>query len=222
MTRILIEGLDLAGKSTACAGLLGETPERFNFRRNSLSDCNPVYDFADTLRRQGSYDGDVLGPIYLSAVELDLQRPADDRPDLLQDSLVTLRSYAHYRARGHRELAKSFRALLSDSRHPTYDAAIVLTADICARRDRLTMRQRKNPEEVANDDLLVLHDPELFLSMERHLVAEARCRFGADVIDTTHMTPDEVVFSVRRSVQSQIRRAQAWATYVSMLPYVPF
>jgi thymidylate kinase len=196
MTKILIEGLDLAGKSTASRAILAEFKPRPTLRHNALTENNEIYTLADTMRRARTMNSAVLGPLYLAAIELDLQRYAPAEGNVLQDSTIILRSLAYYRARGMEKLAAGFEVYLADKRHPTFDRAVVLTAGIEVRRQRLKKRQREEPGEVADDDLMVVKAPETFLRMERELISEAVRRFGADVIDTTTMTPEEVKMTV--------------------------
>jgi thymidylate kinase len=202
--KLLVEGLDLAGKSTLSRGLLARIAPQLALRRNALVLDNPVYLFADDLRRARTVDGAVLGPLYVAALELDLQRVVSDTDraaHVLQDSLVGLRSYCYYAARGDEALAGKFAQMLDDGRHPVFDKAVVLTASIAKRRERLEERRRLAPHEVAEDDLAVEKNPAMFMCMEEILVREAQRRYGALVIDTTEMSQQEVLGAALEAVR---------------------
>lgn len=202
--KLLVEGLDLAGKSTLSRGLLAGIAPQLALRRNALVLDNPVYLFADELRRARTVDSAVLGPLYIAALELDLQRVVTDTDattHVLQDSLVGLRSYCYYAARGDEALAAKFAQMLDDGRHPVFDKAVVLTASIAKRRERLEERRRLAPHEIAEDDLAVEKDPATFMRMEEILVREAQRRYGSVVIDTTEMSRQEVLGAALEAVR---------------------
>lgn len=80
--------------------------------------------------------------------------------------------------------------------HPRFDCSLVLTASIEKRQERLLERQRLNPEEVAEDDLMVLKNPKVFLLMEHYLVEFSSEFFGSVILDTTNLSKEEVVLAV--------------------------
>ncbi|MGK7870771.1 hypothetical protein [Falsiroseomonas sp. E2-1-a20] len=194
---ILIEGLDLAGKTSTCRTLVAEYAPRLNLRRNALTDSNPVYVVADRLRREGALPGAYLGHLFVAALAMDLKHYAPPGRPTIQESTIGLRSYCHYAARGEEGMAQAFAGLLDDPAHPRFACCVVLTAGLAARRARLEMRRRDAPEEIADDDLAVISAPETFLQMDAMLIAEARRRYGAVVIDTSCMTPSEVIMAVK-------------------------
>ena len=201
---LLVEGLDLAGKTSACVTLRDSLAPRPQHYRNALSGGNALYTVTDELRRMDSLDGTYLGHAYLAAAALDTARFS--APDLLriQESTIALRSLAHYRARGEIGLANGFSNLLDDPAYPRFDRAVVLTASFEARRERLEMRRRQAPEEVAPDDLVVLNAPDVFRRMEEVLIEEAFRRYDAVILDTTMLTKNEVVDAIRAQVQDVI------------------
>lgn len=181
----LVEGLDLAGKTSACNRLLARLVPRPEHRRNALSGQNALYQVADALRRSNRLDGAYLGHAYLAAAALDMRLFRAPRQDRIQESTIALRSYAHYKARGEDVLADGFARILDDPSYPRFSAAVVLTASLDARLKRLNKRRKEAPEEIAPDDLAIVTTPDLFLQMEEVLIDEAQKRFGAVVLDTT-------------------------------------
>ena len=194
----LVEGLDLAGKTSACNKLVARLSPRPEHCRNALSGENALYGAADDLRRADGLDGAYLGHAYLAAAALDIRLFKPPRRNRIQESTIALRSYAHYKARGEDVLADGFARILNDPRYPQFDAAVVLTASLEERLNRLNKRRKEAPDEIAPDDLAAARTPDLFLRMEEVLVEEAKMRFGAMVLDTTGqgLGQEEVVTAV--------------------------
>lgn len=209
---ILVEGLDLAGKTSTCRALVAEYAPWLDLRRNALTGGNPVYEMADRLRREGRFPGIYLGHLYVAALATDLQRYSPPRRPTIQESTIGLRSFCHYAARGEEAMAQAFAGLLDDTAHPRFTRSVVLTASIAARRARLDMRRRHAPEEIADDDLAVISGPETFLRMDAILMAEAKRRYGAVVIDTSDMTPVEVAAAVKNVIGDILPRDFATPT----------
>lgn len=189
----LVDGLDLAGKTSACKHLVVRLQPRPEYRRNALADANSLYLAADDLRRADALDGRYLGHAYLAAAALDLALFRPPRTVRIQESMICTRSLAHYRARGENELADGFASLLDQPSYPQFDAAVVLTASIEARRARLDTRRREAADEIAPDDLAVIRTPDLFRRMEDILIGEAIRRYRTTVIDTSALGKAEVV-----------------------------
>jgi hypothetical protein len=196
----LVEGLDLAGKTSACNKLVALMSPRPEHSRNALSGKNTLYDAADDLRKTDGIDGTYLGHAYLAAAAFDVRLFQPPRQCRIQESTIALRSYAHYKARGEDVLADGFAHILDDPQYPRFDAAVVLTASLEERRNRLEKRRMEAPDEIAPDDLAVVATPDLFIRMEEILVEEAKHRFGAVILDTTGhgLGEDEVVTTVAR------------------------
>lgn len=194
----LVEGLDLAGKTSACNKLVARFTPPPSHSRNAFARHNALYLAADELRLSDGLDGDYLGHAYLAAAALDMRLFEPPRGIRIQESTIALRSYAHYKARGEDALADGFARILDDPCYPRFEAAVVLTASLEERLKRLDKRRREAPDEIAPDDLAVIRTPELFLRMEQILVEEARKRFGAVILDTTGqgLGQDEVVVAV--------------------------
>lgn len=201
---VLVEGLDLSGKTSACRVLVGELSPTPDHRRNALTRGNPLYDIADRLRRERGLSGTYLGHLYVAALALDLEHYVLPEKITIQESTIGLRSFAHYAARGDEDIAMAFATLLDDDRHPKFACSVVLTASIPARRARLEKRRREAPEEIADDDLAVITTPDTFQRMEDILIREAISRYSAAVIDTSSMTAAEVVAAIREVIEHAI------------------
>jgi len=193
---IHIEGMDLAGKTTAASSLKKQYGA--SVRRNSLVVENKIYTLADTMRRTTQAGANVLGHLYVASLARDLELLYPPYGPTIQDSTILLRSTAFYRVLGDSDFVDILASMVGT--HPRFGVSLVLTASIDARLERLEMRRRLNPEEIAADDLAVERNPEEFLAMESALIEDATRWFGAHVIDTSDLEPSEVVAQVTHYV----------------------
>ncbi len=189
----IVEGLDLAGKTSACKNLVARLRPRHEYQRNAFAEKNTLYLAADDLRRADGLDGRYLGHAYLAAAALDVALFQPPKSVRIQESTIVLRSLAHYRARGVHDLADGFARIMDRPGFPQICGAVVLTASLAVRRERLDMRRQEAPDEIAPDDLAVITTPDLFLRMEEILIGEAVSRFGATIIDTSDLDKEQVV-----------------------------
>jgi len=186
---IHIEGMDLAGKTTA-RNRLAKQLGGWKVRSNKLCDDNPVFDLADKIRRCDGLDGTSLGHLFVAAIGMDLRSYIRDNQPLIQDSTILLRSLAYHRVNKTPGVVEALERMLPI--HPRFTVSVVLTASLEARRQRLQMRRSRSPDEVAPDDLLVEREPAKFIAMERELIGLATEYFAATVIDTSNMSELEV------------------------------
>lgn len=198
-TVIHIEGMDLAGKSSVASALArrgGATT-----RRNALALDNPYYRQADELRIRGDIGARDLGGLYIAAVRFDIANATVPQGPRIQDSTVLIRSLAYNVVRGNESTTAELIELLPA--HPRFGLSIVLTASLEKRRERLAKRQREQPATVADDDRMVLQDPDRFVAMERVLMRYSMEDFDAHHIDTTSHTVGEVVDRIEELVDAR-------------------
>lgn len=188
--RILIEGLDLAGKSTVCRRFLEQARGSWLLRRNSLVENNRVYALADELRRADALADEPLGWLYLAALRADLTElaasPPDSDRDILQDSMILVRSVAHHAARGRTELVRQFIDLVPEL--PRFDHAFVCVAD---RETRLRRLAKRRPENLGPDDFIVRDDFATFNRMQEQVIDLVTMHLGGMVIDTSGLENEE-------------------------------
>ncbi len=199
---ILFEGLDLAGKSTICRLIQQRLGEHWFIRRNSIVLDNPVYNLANKLRLQGTYDDLSLGYLYHAALKFDLsiyaEESAASRPYIIQDSTIIMRSIAFHQASGNLDLAKLFFDSICD--FPIFDHVFVCRVSHEERLSRLALRRKEN---LSSEDYLVATQPGLFYKMESILIDILHSRYhaidlntGGDLkndIDRIHEIQDEII-----------------------------
>jgi hypothetical protein len=191
---ILIEGLDLAGKSTLVRRLVAAACNQgavSRTSRNALCPENPIALLADDLRRDSTAGFLETGSLFLSAHCWDARhfRLPPTGTVHFQDSswLRTLAFHSHHRTPVIPEALR-----LASTSFPAFDVAIFITANIVSRRQRLQQRDIEQPG--ANDwqDHLVVKSPDEFLALEERLRRLTIERTGAAELDTTGLSPDEV------------------------------
>lgn len=190
-----IEGLDLAGKSTATQALLDRHPGS-ELRRNALTEGNRPFLLADEAPKGAGTSAETLGQLYVAALRRDIATYEPPSTETVQDSTILLRSLAFNTVIGATNIADELWDLLPY--HPRFRTSIVLTAPIEVRLDRLKQRYRNAPAEVAPDDLMVRDAPATFLEMESMLVETAAAHFDASIVDTSDLSRDQVVERILR------------------------
>lgn len=200
---IHFEGMDLAGKTTATQNFIKSTGQEWEIRRNSLSKENPIHLLADSLRKENVYDAEVLGNLYVAALMADIRSFIWPSKDTIQDSTIILRSIAYHTVRGTPRIREVLLDLLPE--HPKFDASFVFTASIEERVKRLQQRMIKAPNEVSDEDMMVINKPEKFLAMEAALIDASKIAFHSVIVDTSSLTPDMVIGTINHNFKLQKR-----------------
>lgn len=191
---ILVEGLDLAGKSTLIEGLRthytqnGKTVRVLN---GQFCDNNPAAQVARNLVRwDEGFGGVEAGALFLSTMLWDARHfvPPAEGELHLQDS-CWLRTLAFEQLYGSAELARLMEQ--QGRRFPRFDQAVFLTASLEERERRL--RSRAN-----NDlhDLMAFRKPEKFLAIEQRLKELVLEWESGVVIETDGLTPRQILQAV--------------------------
>lgn len=206
---ILIEGLDLAGKSTLFDRLLAEMRQRgvlAGSSRNALCPGNPIAQLADDLRRDPAAGMVETGALFLAAHCWDSRnfRMPPAGAVHLQDS-SWLRTLAFHTHHGTPAIPAALRD--ASTTFPVFDAVIFLTANVSRRQRRLAQREAERPG--ANDwqDHLVARAPDEFCALEDRLRELSVELVGAVVLDTSDLSPESVL-------------AAAWCHLASRIPDV--
>jgi thymidylate kinase len=179
---IYLEGSDLSGKSTIAESILELSATSYKLQELHLSSCNQIYDFAMSLSHS-NYSFDVLEYLFLSAVTNDIDNFDNDTTPILQCSAKVARTLSFHKAQETQFIEMIERQW---ARFPKPKNSFYVHASIEERRKRLVLRQQNS--KAAEEDLLVLENPELFQRAEEHLRAIVVERFDTMVIDTTGRT----------------------------------
>lgn len=199
-----IEGMDLAGKSTASKIFAQKSGIKWIIHDKRLTQDNPIYDFALGLSKKGGFNSETLGYMYLAALMQDIKNFKLDA-NIIQDSTLLLRSLNYYKnVDVNDELAQAFSNLIQQ--HPTPNKSFYLTADICSRRQRLAQRIKTAPEKLTSMDLLIQNDPNRFIQIDESLQDLSVKIFNSQVIDTSKMSVMEVAKCVQKGYSTSMRR----------------
>lgn len=174
---ILVEGLDLAGKSTLIEGLAARYRAggwTLTVGHGDLCPDNPVGKVTRQMMRwDPGFTPEEGAPLFLASHLWDLRNfrpPVAARSLHIQDSCA-LRTLAFERVVGRPDYAAKFESVVA--RLPRFDAAYVLTASLEARRQRYA-------ERAVNDlhDAFMLRDPVRFQRVDSELLhlAVGRCK----------------------------------------------
>jgi thymidylate kinase len=192
---LLIEGLDLAGKSTLIRNLEADLTRRgipVRVSRNALCPDNPIATLADQVRRDPQAGLIETGALFLASHLWDERHftPPPDGTVHLQDS-CWLRTLAYHSWKDTpvipEQIARAARYF------PRFDAAIFLTAEMGERRRRLAQREREQPGCNDANDHVVQSDPQGYLHQERLLWQLAHLYTKAERIDTTGISDARLV-----------------------------
>ena len=184
---ILIEGLDLAGKTTLVGNLQREWTRRgipVRVSRNALCPDNPIAALADQLRRDPNAGLLETGALFLAAHLWDARHwtPPPDGTIHLQVS-CWLRTLAYHTWKNTPAIPDQLADAARD--FPRFDAAIFLTAGVKERRRRLIQRERERPGSNDANDHLIQSDPQGYLRLEQLLWELARDGTDAKRIETS-------------------------------------
>ena len=192
---ILIEGLDLAGKSTLVLNLQKELTRRgipVRVSRNALCPDNPIATLADQLRRYPNAGLIEMGALFLAAHLWDARNftPPPDGTVHLQDS-CWLRTLAYHSWQDTpaipEQLARAARYF------PRFDGAVFLTAGIQERQRRLAQREQDQPGSNDANDHLVQSDPQGYSRLEQLLWQLTHLYTNATRIETTGIPGEGLV-----------------------------
>jgi thymidylate kinase len=192
-----IEGMDLAGKTSATDLFTARRSEDWEIKRNSLSEDNPARNLADAMLDSGEYSVETVGTMYAAALMADFDRFTRPNVPTIQESTIILRSIAYQAVNGTPRLTELFEGMMD--RHPSFDASFMLTASHEERMARLAKQER----HFSNHDLLIVRDPVKFFAMEALVAALAKKHFQADVIDTSDMPTDKVVETIEQRLRAK-------------------
>ena len=183
---VLLEGVDLSGKSSVVKHLIKKRPD-WKHQHYSLLGSNNILNVARDMEKDGS---EWIGYLYVKALEKDLEHFKWPEKNTIQDSTILLRSLAYHAAAKYQRVIHELENLAL--KHPKFSKTYVFIASMEARRERLKERIQLGSKKVTANDLKVIRDPDFFQRMELALVDYAQALFGAIVVDTSNMTVEEV------------------------------
>lgn len=196
--KILIEGMDLSGKTTITK-YLSELMSIERIQTRTLSNDSAIYDFTIAQSKKGKLHPDLINKLYTLAIYEDLYnyKPKEDSI-ILQDSYFALRSYALMQRKYPETLAKEVHKLLQ--LFPKPELAFYLTAST---EERLR-RNEKRDKPMAYMEKLLVSNPKEFETIERNLRDITVSLFDAEIINTQDKKPNEIALYIGSKIQERI------------------
>lgn len=197
--KILIEGMDLSGKTTITR-YLSEILTIDKIQERTLSDSSAIYDFTVMQSKQGNLHLDLINKLYTLAISEDLYnyKPRDNGI-ILQDSYFALRSYALMKQKYPNTLAKEVYKLLQ--LFPKPELGFYLTAST---EERLRRNKQRN-KPMAYMEKLLVSNPKEFETIEKNLREITTSLFEVEVINTDGKKPNEIALYIGSKIQERNR-----------------
>jgi cytidylate kinase len=190
----LIEGNDLSGKTTTSANLCGSTGFEYRYQSFLPKGENPLY--PKVVAMYGILDDVTLGHLFAESIRYDVTHfDPTIESDCVQDSLTLLRSLACHTAYGNNQVVDHLLSIFDDS-FPMPHSAVILTARIEVKKERLIKRIDLHPNSVTAADMKIMNNTGQYCAIEEALIHFSTNLFGATVLDTSDMDLSEVLTSV--------------------------
>ena len=197
--KILIEGMDLSGKTTITK-YLSEILSVNKVQRRTLSEECAIYDFTVAQSKKGKLHIDLINKLYTLAICEDLYNyKPNDNGIILQDSYFALRSYALMLQKYPDTLAKEVYKLLQ--LFPKPELKFYLTAST---EERLK-RNEKRDKPMAYMEKLLVSNPKEFEKIEENLKNITINLFDAEIVNTEGKKPNEIALYIGSKIQERNR-----------------
>ena len=193
--KILIEGMDLSGKTTITK-YLSEILDNAQIRQRTLSGESAIFDFTVAQSKRGKLHTDLINELYTLAISEDLYNYQKcESGIIIQDSYFALRSYALMKEKYPNTLAKEVYKLLK--LFPKPELAFYLTAST----EERIRRNEKRDKPMAYMERLLMSNPREFETIDENLRNINVSLFDAEIIDTQDKTPQEVALYIKSKIQ---------------------
>ena len=197
--KILIEGMDLSGKTTITK-YLSEILKVDKIQQRTLSDDTAIYDFTVAQSKKGKLHQDLINRLYTLAISEDLYNYEPRENSLiLQDSYFALRSYAFMKQKYPNTLSKEVYKLLQLFPKPE------LTFYLTASTEERVRRNEKRDKPMAYMEKLLMSNPKEFETIEKNLRDITTSLFDAEVINTEDKKPNEIALYIGSKIQERNR-----------------
>ena len=177
--KILIEGMDLSGKTTITK-YLSEILDVNKIQKRTLSDECAIYDFTVAQSKKGKLHIDLINKLYTLAISEDLYNyKPNDNGIILQDSYFALRSYALMKQKYPDTLAKEVYKLLQLFPKPELTFYLM--------------------------EKLLISNPKEFEEIEKNLRDIITSLFDTEIINTEGKKPNEIALYIGKKIQEKNR-----------------
>lgn len=202
--KILVEGMDLSGKTTITK-YLSEILDVNKIQKRTLSDECAIYDFTVAQSKKGKLHIELINKLYTLAISEDLYNyKLNDNGIVLQDSYFALRSYALMKQKYPDTLAKEVYKLLQLFPKPE------LTFYLTASTEERLKRNEKRDKPMAYMEKLLVSNPKKFEEIEKNLREITTSLFDTEIINTQGKKPNEIALYIGNKIQERNRENKAY------------
>lgn len=195
--KVLIEGMDLSGKSTISSLVKDKVLDIKKLQQRTLSDKTEIYNFAVAQSKMGNLSDELISNLYCLAVEEDLfNYKVSENGIILQDSYFALRSHALAKHNKNLTLCDNLYRLLKV--FPKPELAFYLTASTEERIRRNAMRNKP----MAYMERLLMVNPNAFQDIENNLRDVTSDLFNIEVIDTQTSSPEDIASHIVQKIEN--------------------
>lgn len=185
--KVLIEGMDLSGKTTV-AECLKDIMQIEKVQCRTLTNNNSIHDFTVQQSKANNLPRQLISELYKLAIMEDLCKYETNSKSgiVLQDSYFALRSYAYEKAYGSSKVASEMKDYLQMLPKPEF------TFYLTASTDERISRNGKRNKPMAYMERLLVTEPERFEKIESNLQEITTQLFETEIVNTEGKTPLEV------------------------------
>lgn len=201
---VLIEGLDLVGKTTLCKKLVNSYPNKFIYKKGTYSESNELYQEVVKKSKMGIYSEETIAWMYIAAArhELDLmskiQKEQGDKI-IIQDSFFLNRMIGVHAIRERKILIEAVDELIKKFEFP--QQVFYVYSDIDTRQKRFL--ERRTIKEPAFGDKLVFEDRKDALLREQLFRRYITRRYDAEILDNSNIDIDKLVEEVYDKIKDK-------------------
>ncbi len=203
MNRILIEGLDLTGKSTLAKGLVALDSNTFIYQKSLYSSNNELYHETVKASKTLNYSENVIAWMYIASAQLELdlcKELKDSNQTVIQDSFFLNRMIGYHGVKNKEYLINVIKYYINQFEKPIQ--TFYLYTDIETKQKRF--KERLKEKKPAIGDKLIFEDKSLHEKREqifREFIMET---YNAEFIDTSYLDKNELT----DIVYTRIRRKE--------------
>ncbi len=193
--KVLIEGMDLSGKTTIVDCLRHMMQVKY-VQSRTLIENNYIHDFAVQQSKAGNLPRQLISELYKLAIMEDLCKyEMSEGKFVLQDSYFALRSYAYEKDYGSSKIANEIQDYLQ--MFPKPEVTFYLTASM---NERVKRNEKRN-KKMAYMEKLLITEPKKFEKIEQNLMNVTMQLFETEIINTEGKSPLEIAQYIKDRIK---------------------
>lgn len=201
---VLIEGLDLVGKTTLCKKLVNSHPNEFIYKKGLYSNNNELYEETVKKSKLDIYSEETIAWMYIAAARHELDLISKNKTELsdkivIQDSFFLNRMIGVHGIKNRKNLLEAIDDLIKKFEFPQY--AFYIYSDIETRQKRFI--ERKNIKKPALGDKLVFENKKDAILREQIFRRYITRRYNAEILDNSNIDIDELANKIYNKIKNR-------------------